>query len=187
MKTSIFSLFVVSLLVMNAPAATPASHSPKDNGAMCTTWIPKSLVPLLGKQFTGLIAKYEPSSGTSYYIVTVGLGKNTRVSLTTCFFKAENGKATLLGKDVHKFPFSEYIKNSETVRFLWEDYLGRWIKQDGRDGIQEKINARANAQITEEEAFYLSHAGFKIPPTMKQVPNFLSDKSRPDSKRRSSR
>lgn len=178
MKPSVFLIPVLFLSIMSVPAEN-ISHAPKDNGRMCATWLPSQLIPVIGKQPTGLIAKYEPPLGASYYVIVSSAGKNTRTSTITYFFETKNNQATLLGKDVHKFPFSEYIPDSQIVCFLWQDYLARWIEQDGKDGIQEKLNARAKTHMTEEEAFYLTKAGFKIPSTTKLVPNFLPEKPRP--------
>ena len=166
-------ILILLLLMLSSPVVgadeNVLQRAGSDDGTLASSWLPELLSAKMGERPTMLMAKYEPADGSRYYIVNYAKRKKGFGAILTGFFEIKDNEVIVLGEAKKSFPFGGFIKDAQAVEGLWNDFLSRWIKQDGREGIQQKITARAGSQITEEEAFYLEQAGFQIPQDAQRV------------------
>lgn len=152
-------------------SAVFAQKNSEDDGTIESAYVSQEISAILKlekDEKPNLIAKYEPEKGSKYYIYFLVTDRLTR----TVFFKVEDGRAFELGRDETEYPFSRYVKEPQVVDALWEDFLARWIKRDGRDNLQERLDLRAHEPITEEEIIHYEKAGFKVPDTAQRVKDY---------------
>lgn len=154
MKIIHFFTFSLSISLLLSTTALSQDRKPPD-----LSWIPDELSSTLKSQPIELLAKRTPSSGAKYYIVDILKEGAAYVN----FYKVENGKAEHLGESMAAYPFSKFIKDPEAVEKLWDDYLARWIKSEGKDAIQKRFNQLTPQDFTAEEKYFLKKAGFSLP------------------------
>lgn len=173
MRGEHMKLFILSYLMLSLSltgmSAKEFKRADKDDGKLATTWLPSELITKIGEKPTMLLAKYEPEEGARYYVLTYSARKTGLSNLTTGFFKVEKGEVVVLGETKKRFPFGKFVEDKKVVGALWGDYLKRWVAQDDKEGVQEKLDRRAGKQITKEEVFYFEKEGFKIPGDVKIV------------------
>lgn len=161
MKQKLIFLVFLAMILFTHPMRA------EDDGKFCITWLPQELDHLRkDARLTRLVAKYEPEDGAKYYAVQV-YSKSGPAPFN--YYKVEDSDITLLGQknDLYPTPFGEFVKKQKIVQALWNDYLNRWIKGYGREGIQKHLDDIAHDVITKEEVDQFTQADFKIPPTMR--------------------
>lgn len=162
-----------TLAPLPSPAA-PATLSPvkrpkKDDGALGSRWLPEKLIPLTGRFHTRLIARYDsPSGKISYFLIDVLYGQST----ATVLFKIADDKASSIHQSVGHYPMKQYIDDETVISGLWSDHLTRWIRRDGKEAIQKRLDATYASAITSEEAQYFRKAGFTIPASTRIVQDY---------------
>ena len=146
----------------------------EDDGTVGSTWLPQALAARMGAKPTMLMARDE-SGDACYYVLNYSKRESGVSAIRTGFFKVEGNKVFLLGESLQSFPFGRFIKNPQVLEALWKDFLNRWIKGEGKEGVQKKIEKKSRHQITEEEAFYLEQAGFEVPLDAQRVELYHQD------------